>query len=191
MTIIRVPAKITHNYAGGEAMNVWHCRTADDDPATWQLDGALDALQTFYTAVGSLYPTGTTIRIGEGMVGDPLGAPFYVDDDPRTIAPAPSSALVDATFLAIVVGWRTTSATRSGRGRTFLGPLSGTHSQGNGTPLDTTLTTVRNAATALITASTGQAGWSWGVLSTTTGIFRDVTGSSVKDRFAYLSSRRD
>ena len=190
MSIVRVPVRIEYAQAGGPGYNVWHFRTADDDPGTWQLGDALDALEAFYTSLRALYPTTTRIYIGEGMVKDPLGSPEYVDDDSRVLTGSTVGG-VNSTLLAIVVSWRTTSATRSGRGRTFLGPLSANTNQGDGTPLDANVTGVRTAAQTLVNASTGPGGWSVGVLSTKQGVFRDITGSTVRDRFSFLSSRRD
>ena len=63
--------------------------------------------------------------------------------------------------------------------------------QGDGTPMTNNVQQLIAASQALVQASEGAGGWSFGVLSTKTGIFRDFVGSSVKDRFAYLASRRD
>lgn len=190
MAIVRVPVRIDYAAAGGPGYNVWHVRLVDDDPGTWELDAALDAMVTFYDAIKSLYTTTTKIYIGEGMIVDPLGSPEYVADDVRQVN-GTTTAGPTATLLAMVVSWRTTSATRSGRGRTFIGPLTANVGQGDGTPGDSFVTTLRNAATALVSASSGAGGWSIGVLSTKEGVLRDVTGSTVRDRYSYLSSRRD
>ena len=190
MSIVRVPVRMDFTQPGGPGYNVWHIRTADDNPETWELSGALDALEDFYQANAGLYHAGTTITIGEGMVRDPLGSPTYVDDDVRTLTGGNGSA-PGSTMLAVVVSWRTTSATRSGRGRTFLGPITSAVVSGDGTPSNLFITQARAAATALVAASTAANGWAIGVLSTKQGIFRDAVGSSVRDRYSFLSSRRD
>lgn len=191
MAIVRVPVTIEHPFAGGPAMNVWHARLVDNNPETWQLGDALDALYDFYNAVRLLYPNTTVIRFGEGMIRDPLGSPEYVDDDSRSIVVSGGQTGTVATKLAIVASWRTTSASRSGRGRTFVGPLQTATAQGDGTPRAQDVTTVRQAGEALVSASQGANGWAFGVLSVRQGLLRDFTGVSVRDRFAFLSSRRD
>ena len=191
MTIFRVPVTIDYPAEGGPGRNVWHVRTigpSGDD--TDQLGEALDALETFYTSIRTLYTIGTDIVMGEGMIKDPLGSPEYQADDRRVVHGSGAGGSA-APLLAIVCGWRTTSATRSGRGRTFLGPFKDTVYQNDGTPDTNALDTIRTAAGVLVSASTAPAGWSIGVLSTKQGVLRDITGVSVKDRWAYLSSRRD
>lgn len=190
MPIIRVPARIDYPFGGGPGYNIWHVRTVDDDPGTWALPDALDALEAFYGAVDAYLTTDTTITIGEGMILDPLGSPTYVDDDSRTITGAAGGTCM-SNLMCVTVGWRTTSATRSGRGRTFLGPMGVSSATGDGTPADLTLSTLRAAAADLVDASTGVGGWALGVLSVKQGILRDFTGSTIKDRYTYLSSRRD
>lgn len=191
MPIIRVPVKIVHTGDGGPGYNVWHVRMVSDDPAdAGDLGFALDALETFYSDIRSLYPNSTRIQIGEGMIKDPLGSPEYVADDFRELVGTGGTTSA-SQLLALVVAWRTTSATRSGRGRTFIGPLGGTITEADGTPNNTQLAGLRTAANALVSASGGTNFWAFGVLSTKQGLLRDFTGSSVKDQFAYLSSRRD
>lgn len=190
MGIIRVPVRITYQGAGGPGFNVWHVRTISDVDEKLLVADALDALDDFYRGIEGLWPSGTSITIGEGMIKDPLGSPTYFPDDSRVYNPPPQSTMTSA-MLAIVVSWRTTSASRSGRGRTFVGPIIGAAAEADGTPTAAALTKVRNAASGLVSASSGPGGWSFGVLSTKQGVLRDFTGSSVKDRWSFLSSRRD
>lgn len=191
MAIIRVPVVISNPVLPDPAMNILHIRTITDDPDSGVIDSALDAIFDFYDSLKAHYPSGTTIRLGEGMIKDPLGSPSYVPDDPREIASGTTTDPLPA-LLAVVVSWRTTSATRSGRGRTFVGPLHIDSLQSDGTPEALTLTAIRDAANALVAESSSSLnGWAFGVLSTKTGVFRDVTGNKVADRFSYLSSRRD
>lgn len=192
MSIIRVPVTVTSPQAGGPFMNILHFRVdgVDEEEAD-NLGEALTALEDFYTAMVALYPAQSVIRFGEGMIRDPLGSPTYVTDDPKVINVGSTSQVVVSTLLAVVVGWRTTSASRSGRGRTFIGPLNSDATQGDGTPLNGAVSTITAAAQALAADSQTANGWALGVLSTKQGLLRDVTGASVKDRWAFLSSRRD
>jgi hypothetical protein len=173
-------------------MNVLHVRTGGVGGAAEadNLGEALTAITAFYTALKNTYAYGTRITIGEGMVKDPLGSPEYVDDDARILT-ADGVAGSAPVLLALVASWRTTSATRSGHGRTFLGPLAPDFLQTDGTPNNNFVNTFRNAANNLVADSQSANGWAFGVLSTKQGIFRDVTGVTIRDRFSYLSSRRD
>lgn len=192
VTIFRVPVTITTpGIPGGPYMNVWNCRTIGPGPDdSDQLSEALDALEDFYRGVRDYLPNLTEVRMGEGMIRDPLGSPEYQADDPRSITTGGVAAGSATALLAIVVSWRTSSASRSGRGRTFVGPFSVSATAGDGTPNDIVVNGVRAAAEGLVDASTGPGGWAWGVLSTKQGILRDFTGSSVRDRWSFLSSRR-
>lgn len=192
MAIFRVPVRIDHSQPGTPAYNVWAVRTigpsGDDED---QLRDAVDSLADFYTSLRTTYITGATITIGEGMIKDPLGSPEYVDDYRKTILSSGAGGQLPA-MLSIVIGWRTSSATRSGRGRTFLGPFQANVNQStNGTIDESILSTVRGATTGLLNDSTGPSGWSLGVLSTKQRLLRDFTGFTIKDRWSYLSSRRD
>lgn len=193
MAIFRVPARIEiAGLQGGPFMNVFNVRTigpSGDDAD--QLGDALDALETFYTGFIARMPNTTTITLGEGMIKDPLGAPEYQEDDPRVLVAGGVAAGTATPLLALVVSWRTASASRSGRGRTFCGPFNPSTVGSDGTPDNALVTSVSNAAAALVAASGGPNGWSLGVLSTKQALLRDVTGSTVRDRWSYLSSRRD
>lgn len=191
MAIVRVPVRMEDSSTpGGPWMNVLHVSTqVGGQPG--DLGEALDALEAFYEGVRGFMPNTTTITLGEGMISDPGGSPTYVPDDSRTLVGGGAADQHLPALLAIVVGWRTASATRSGRGRTFVGPLVVSAKDSDGTPTAAVVTAITNAAAALVSDSQSANGWAFGVLSTKTGTFRDVSGSSVRDRFAFLSSRRD
>lgn len=189
MAIVRVPVRIEYPMPGGPGFNVWHLSTQPGGQAG-DLGEALDALEAFYTKVRALIMPGTNIIIGEGMINDPLGDPTYVNDDSRTVTGGGTIAGVPA-MVALVVGWRTASATRSGRGRTFLGPISQAALQTDGTPSTLRLGEVRSAAEELVADSQSANGWAIGVLSAKQGVWRETTGVSVRDRWAVLTSRRD
>jgi hypothetical protein len=114
-----------------------------------------------------------------------------VADDARTVVSTNDQQNTPATLLAVVISWRTTSASRSGRGRTFLGPMGIQSLQSDGTPAAGLISAVRTAAQTLVDAQGNVDGTSLGVLSVKQGLLRDFTGSTVHDKWAYLSSRRD
>lgn len=188
MAIIRVPVRLEYPQDGGPGYNIWHV-SVPSGGVEGNLGEALDALEAFYDAVKEFMPGPGKIVLGEGMINDPGGSPTYVDDDSRTIT-LPIGTDPQPSLLAIVCGWRTASATRSGRGRTFVGPWGTNALEGDGTPNAAVLTALRGAATTLLADSQSLNGWEIGVLSTKQGTFRAATGVTVRDRFAVLRSRR-
>ena len=92
---------------------------------------------------------------------------------------------------ALVVGWRTSSASRAGRGRTFLSPLTAAAVEGDGTVSGTQLAAVRGAAQTLIDSSTTEGDGAFGVYSQSQSLLRDFVSVRVQDKFAVLRSRRD
>lgn len=186
MATYKVPVSINHPGAGGMAWNIWHLRVEDEV----DFGDAMDALDDFYTTVKGLYPNGTQVTVGDGIIKNPYTAPEYFTYTPTVVTGTGQTAQAPQ-LLAIVVSWRTASATRSGRGRTFLGPLELSALDVDGTPKAAYLSEVQAAATALVAASTGVGGWAFGVYSHKQSVLRDFVGWSVKDRCSYLSSRRD
>lgn len=192
MSIFRVPVYINYPGTGGPGMNVFHIRTIGptDSDDSEQLHEGLDALESFYDAIKPYYPSGTLIVGGSDIIKDPLGDPTYEADYGWSVGGAASGEMLPV-YCAMVAGWRTTSATRSGRGRTFLGPFTETFNGSDGLPRDGDVISLRGHLATLLSASMGPSGWSLGVLSVKQGILRDVTGVSVRNRWSYLSSRRD
>lgn len=201
MGVYRVPIKITAPGVGA-CNNTWHLRTTGlVDTDQTNIDQAITALRAFYSATLLLLsPTGTTIEADAAInVED-------ATDKPVTWAKMTSAggANVSPSFLAVVVNWKTSSRTRRGRGRTFVGPLVSTIMQGDGTPLDQNVTAIGTAANTLVTASMVDNGWAFGVYglvqpTKVSGVpleddpprvLRDFLGYAINDRFGYLSSRR-
>lgn len=168
---------------------MWHVRTLS---GTANLADALDALEAFYVQIAPGMPTGQIVTIGENMIQDPYGAPTYVPDDPREAIGADGTGQL-SPLLCINLGWRTTAATRSGHGRTFLGPWGQNAAQTDGTPSTALYDQIQASASILLNKSLAGAGqgWSLGVYSQKDAVLRDFVGVTVKDRFTYLSSRRD
>lgn len=186
MTTFKVPVRITHLGGGGDAFNVFHMRVTDEA----DFGDAMAALDDFYDACSVLYASTTSITVGDGIIRDPYGSPTYVTYDPTIVTGTGGSSL-SPTLLAIVVSWRTVAATRSGRGRTFMGPLQTDIQEADGSVDGGTLVVLRAAAAALVAASTGANGWAFGVYSFKDAVLRDFVGYTSRDRFSYLSSRRD
>lgn len=186
MATYKVPVSITHPGLGGVAYNVFHLRCEDDG----DLGDAMGALVDFYEACAGMYPDNTNVLVGDGVIKDPYGSPTYASFTP-VLVESTGIAAQSPQLLAMVVSWRTTAATRSGRGRTFIGPLNTNCWEADGTPATAYLAGLVGAAQDLVDASTGLGGWAFGVYSHKDSVLRDFIGSGVKDRASFLSSRRD
>lgn len=191
MATYRYTVNLSYPNGGGPGVNVWHLRTTGDAPSTaGELEGLSEALRDFYTAILGQMQGGTVVSYS--------GVAVALGEEPVFDSAAPAWTMTAATgnaaappVLAVVVNWLTTNASRSGRGRTFVGPLAFGSMDSSGTPISATLSAVRGAAAALIAASDGFADGAIGVYSEVDGVIRDIVGSSVADRFAILTSRRD
>lgn len=176
---------------GGPGVNVWHLRTTGDSEDTVDIAALSEIVHTFYSDISAAFPTGFTAAYA--------GVATSIEADPVTntgadawVVPG-SSGSVDTLPPAtqLVVTMRTPSATRSGRGRKFFGPLITGMKEPNGTPAATCLTLFTDAFTDLVSSSEAFTNGAVGVWSPTQSLFRDVTGFSIADRFAVLRSRRD
>jgi hypothetical protein len=193
MAIYRLPVKITHPALGGDGVNIFHVRTGGGIGEVATVNRAVGWLSTFYDAIDAVFPTGTAIQFEGTAVTVATEEPEYLEGLDTFNHAGAGGASVLPPANALVVGWRTSSATRSGRGRTFLGPMATPTAQADGTVTESWLSLVRTAAAAMVSSSEAADadGVALGVFSPTQNLLRDFTGSSVKDRFAVLRSRRD
>jgi hypothetical protein len=192
VSTIKVPVTIVYGGGSSPALNIWHGRMDADPPGTGvdgQVQDIIDALETFYTTIKSSYASGTNITIGEGTIIDPYGSPTYANPTPAVVTGTKPGG-VEPALLAVTATWYTTSATKSGRGRTFLGPFGVDVAASDGTVAPTDLDNMRSAAAALVAASQGLNSWELGVYSPTQNLFRGFTAFAVRDRFAVMRSRR-
>lgn len=193
MAIWRIPIRITSAFIGGTGANVWHCRSDAGATEEASIEEAVNWVEAFYTAIATVYEGGAQILFDGVVTQVGVEDPTAIDTiTPFTVVASGAGGPLPPAN-CIVVGWKTALATRSGRGRTFLGPLKTNTNEANGTPAAATLTTVRNAATALVASSMAETAppSALGVWSPTDQVFRDFTGSAVRDKFAVLRSRRD
>lgn len=192
MSTVKIPVTIVYGGGSSPAMNIWHCRTDADAGAVTlnaEVQEVVDALEDFYTAIKSCYGSGTTITIGETPIVDPYGSPTYAAVTPAVVQGSRPGG-VEPALLAVTVTWRTTAATKSGRGRTFLGPFGVGVADSDGSVADTELGLMRSAASALVSASQGPNLWALGVYSAKENLLRDFTSYAVRDQFATMRSRR-
>lgn len=192
MAVWRAVVTISNAALGGMGTNTWHARTgAITGPAEdLELSALASGLNDFYTGIQALLAgdsgihfDGTWQRAETGEDG--LTAAGSIAIDPTS----GGDPLPPAT--AIVVGWLTASGGRSGRGRTFLGPMAVETLQDNGTPTDAALATIRTNAENLVDFSQAQTGCALGVWSPQDQLLRDFIGTRTRNIFASLRSRRD
>jgi hypothetical protein len=185
--VFRYAVQIDYPDGGGPAYNLWHLR-GDTIGADVQL--GIDAIQGFYNALLAYYQGGAVItgpdEVTAGIEG---GSPTFEAVDGFSLGPVAGTSTL-APVLQAVVGWRTASATRSGRGRTFVGPLAVAASDADGTPSGGFITAMQNAAQVIVDNNDALDTGAVGVWSPTQNLLRDITGYRVRDVFAVLRSRR-
>lgn len=191
MGVYRFNVDLTFPVGQGRGTNSWTCRTAE--PFAFEnVNEWATTVQEFYAALAIIFPTsysatwdGTFRELGTQSpeFREPQTGWTVTGDDSGT-------AYAGAPVMACVT-WRTSLASRSGRGRTFLGPLSRNAIEANGTISPSQLSVIRSAAATLVSESTFdlQAG-SMSVWSETDQVARDIIGATVTDQCAVLRSRR-
>jgi hypothetical protein len=202
MPIYRMAVNITSPNAS-PAVNVWHFRTGIDPGGAIDAapaSSAVSAIRGLYNSYAPYYPAGASIT-SDGPVDvdtqEGVTAPFTAVAGSGTGGNLPS-------LLALCISWKTTSRTRRGTGRTFIGPLVPGFLQTDGTITDTVLTNFRTVAQTLVSASLVDNGWAIGVYGQVQAtpkataeerrnqphVLRDIVSFTVKDRFSVMRSRR-
>lgn len=191
MATYRMPVEITWTQASGSpGANIWHVRTTGSVGDSGEAQGLSDIVRDFYTAIQGFFPSPVNISFnGEFQgVGDDTGSsaittPWGIDGtaDPEFLPPAN----------CLLAAWGTSGGGRSGRGRTFIGPLGTGNAEDNGTPVEAARSELLAAMEDLIESSDSFANGAVGIYSRTQDVFRDVVSAKVPNYFAVLRSRRD
>ena len=191
MVVARIPIDLTWSgQSGSPGVNVWHGRFDSTDPISGDLEGLTTILQTFYNTLAGYFPSGMTVSWGGTATGVGADAEQEFTSEPWSTAGAGGGNALPPMVM-FNVNWRAATGGRSGRGRTFIGPLSATTAEGNGSPAGVYLADIRTAAASLVSSSLSDMNGALGVWSRTDGLLRDFVSSSVPDKFAVLRSRRD
>lgn len=192
MSVWRATWTITHPSLGGTGTNTWHARVVDDPILVPDgfLNDANTVLGAFYTEISSIFAGGAVIAFnGEWVRVDDNSDDIVSGDTNSLTVTGSADPLPPATCMC--VGWRTSTASKRARGRTFLGPLSVVTLQDNGTPTEAARTTVEDAADTFVDSFDGSDGFAFAVWSVVDSVARDITRGRVANRFASLRSRRD
>ena len=192
MAIWTFPVLLTYPGTGGPGLNVWDLRTtADaDPPGDPEVDGLSAIILQFYQDLGgSLFPQGYSAKF-EGTATEVSSTPVAIQS-PTWEALGSPDADMGPSANQMILTLRTTSATRRGRGRKFLGPVHVDTMQPDGTPTASALAALQGAGDSLVSSSEGFANGAIGVYSSVDQLFRDVVNVEARNYFAVLRSRRD
>ncbi len=191
MPIYRTVAHISSPVLGGSGVNVFHVRIDPTSDQGHVLGTMMGHVKDWYTSINLLFSEDTTISWdGTGVTVDG-DEPVLVQDDSTWSVPGGTTTPDLPPANALCVTWRSTIASRSGRGRTFLGPISKDILQDNGTPVEAARDTVQTANNALISSFSDPDGGALCVWSVKEKVGRDIVSASVPNEFAVLRSRRD
>lgn len=204
MAVYRVSVGLTWTGPGSPGANVWHLRTEEEGSplGNEQLQDAIDELHAFYSGlntttggVAGIFAPGTRFNLESvtNVESDEGAAPTWVEI---------VSASTDGDLppiCQICVSWKTTSHTRRGSGRTFLGPLNAGVQANDGSISGAHRQRILDAATLLATHNGVDDGWAIGVYGLVAPggtplsphVLRDIIGATVGTQFASLRSRRD
>lgn len=160
-----------------------------------EADVTTSHLATFYESVKAMFPPVVNVRVRnqgdllDASTGALVGS-WSTAANAATIGTGASSYAGGA---GAVVRWMTNGISngRRIRGRTFLVPCATGVFESNGTLSPTALTTINNAAVALLTAEAGNLVVWHRPRNHSGGSSNPVTASDVPDRSALLRSRRD
>lgn len=180
---------LTWTGSGSPGLNVFNIAPQGGASAVTAANEAIGDLATFYTSLASLYAAGSSVTVGDRVIDNDVIPPEYVAATSQVVAlgtPGPDTA----PALQICVTWRSSLATRAGRGRTFIGPLNDTVVGSDGTVNTSIVSTVQSAADTLIAASLASANYRLrvGAVWSPPPV---ILSAKVKTDFAVLRSRRD
>lgn len=189
MAIWRTTLEQTYAAVGGPGFSTLHFR---HDGIESDLAADLLAAQTaFAQALGKMQgQIQSTTRWRFSGVWQDVGGEAEVTTPNAVVQGTASGGGAAPSATALVLGWRTESRSRSGRGRTFLSGWPAGSST-DGTPADSILTAARACIADVINFNEDFANGAWCVYSPTDALARDITGGAVRDIWAVLRSRRD
>lgn len=112
---------VEHNSWNGLNVNVFHFSNDNVGPDSFG-SVATTLLSGFYSTMETVFPTESTFGVGQ-IIDLSTNPPTYVPFDATPFDVTCSGSRGDARQAATIT-WRSTVATRSGRGRSFIGPLN-------------------------------------------------------------------
>jgi hypothetical protein len=193
--------KLTYGVGSKIGVNTWHIRK--DTPA---IPGALSIvtlIKNWYTGIAAeMFPTDMKADYDGTLTEVNTDTPALVGGiTPFTVTGSQTANSYGPAGVGFCVGWKSSLASRQGRGRTFVSPISLGGFAADGTITDTRLANVKTATTALVNGSVADGNGAVVVYSTATpkggvppakghGTARDIVGYAINDKVAWLASRR-
>lgn len=191
MSVVRVSIDIDHVAVRGFGTNTFHLQTPGPaEAALADLDAAMEALEEMYSGLTSICAGGVVFSFD--------GVYTTVDEDPTILSGDGEWTVTSGTAFpalpaatAMVLGWTTASATRSGKGRSFISPIAQNTSAGNGSPTTEAVTGARTQAQILLSHNASSPPATFVVWSPKNQVARLISGARVSNEYAVLRSRRD
>jgi hypothetical protein len=154
MSVVQYVGEITATPATGTGpyANVFHIFTGT--PSVARANAHIGALKTFYTTlVGGAFPTSSSVLLGRVVTVVDANPPVYIPATSQTVTGTNGTGYL-APQVCAVISWKSSVATRKGRGRTYIGPLAAAMGTSAGNFAAGNLALIQSAASALITAIT-------------------------------------
>jgi hypothetical protein len=129
------------------AYNIHHIQI--DTLSLTDMNNVNVALKNFYDAMKAYIPSSVNVTVGSSVVQVSGGPPTIIPVAPLTLNGTDTSGN-EPPQCAVVISWRSSLATREGRGRTFFGPVGAAGSTNFGVPQFVFSTLLQTKATALI-----------------------------------------
>lgn len=192
MPVYRATVRLSYPVGSGTGTNTWHIRNDSQVAPSVDLEEIMSWIEDFYGASSVLMPPSWSAtfdgQLTEILTPEPQVPPAL---DGFTIPGAAGTEAYGPSAGQACVTWRSNLATRSGRGRTFVGPLAAESIQADGTLEGDALSALRGAANALVSQSnTNDNVGAVSVFSPTDSLARDIVAATVTDQVAVLRSRR-
>lgn len=162
------------------------------------VDSATSRLRTFFESIKALLNIEYTVKVQRlvQVLNDANGAlttEINATTDPVIVTPTGTG--VYSAAVGAAVNWQTGAFNARGRrimGRSYIVPMNAAAFQNDGTLGDANITTILNAAAALIAGSPSVVVWTRPTtFAAADGLSRTVVGATCADKTAVLRSRRD
>lgn len=188
MATWRTVVRLNHAALGGTGTNTWHLRTDGIDLAA--MNELMGYVETFYTDINGYFPDSAAIVWDGTFEGVGADEGEHRESAPWTVVGGTAGGCLPPSQ-SIVVGWKSESGGKRGKGRTFLGPMHVNTLEADGTPAGATLTAIRETAAELISSQDDFGDGALGVWSREDQVLRDFASATVRNVFGSLRSRRD
>lgn len=189
MGIARTTLQVIYPGTGGPGYCTFHFRDDGDGGRQAALQTATDALETAFLNLRGGYLS--NVQWGTDGRWVDIQTDEIIDTDGWSFTGTATGSLDTLPGqCTLVVGWGSSSAARSARGRTFLSGFNESDST-NGVPNATCLGRARALGASIVSFNGTIGNGAFVVYSPTYGLSRDITRSAVRPIWASLRSRRD